>query len=71
VGLQGEEVANHNLYIQSFHQSAKRLRDEQDELIWSKNDASRRYTAHLGYKAMFSKEELRGLYDGGSISESS
>lgn len=30
-----------------------RLRDVEDEIIWSKNNSLGRFTPHFGYKAMF------------------
>jgi hypothetical protein len=55
--LQGEEAECWTLSVQKLKQSAIRLREEEDEIVWSKNNSSGRYTTQLGYKAMFRVEE--------------
>jgi hypothetical protein len=46
LGLQVEEVIEWNNYVQKLLQNAIRLRDDEDELMWSKNSSSRRFTTH-------------------------
>jgi hypothetical protein len=43
----------------SVKHSAIRIKDEEDELIWSKNNTSRNYIVKLGYDAMM-EEEVEG-----------
>jgi hypothetical protein len=56
LGFQGKDTETWTPYVQRLKLSAIRIRED-DELVWSKNSSSRRFTAKLKYKAKFLNEK--------------
>jgi hypothetical protein len=55
--LNGEEAENWSRYVKKLKQCSVNLRDEEEDLVWSKNSNSGRHTATICYKASFVEKE--------------